>query len=938
MNRRTQELWAEWRHLKDRAAPDEGAQLGEMESLLVRCRREGGATADRASRADLQVLANTIVHEIAVRGGAAFATGIDPYTLDDQDGLTSSVRWDVNLQKTRIFIGRDDILSRVHHSLQKKRPTVLVGAGGIGKTQIALQYLVDPRYCRSYLCSAFVRGETGADLYDAYWRAAFRFGISIGREAGYLNAEAAVREFLGTKEKWLLVIDDATDPEWICREWLPAGFESKGSVLMTSRRQVVAREGSLPIGNVLVGKMTEEDAMRFLTTKLGLAWERLSQQGTKLSGGGPAILGAVACVEDAVTSIRGLARRLNHYPLALDHAATYVSTLVKARIKKGSSLCDSIARGIAEYIQLLDAKDGGCVANTLAQGDLDNPHAPIVPTVEVALDRLRRQAPPRSGQAMQVLKVMSLLGSAPVPGELFFGEVLDVPLERGRQEDIFESAAEESLVDLDRRDGKTCLSMHELIRELLRARMEPKERNDLLGRVIRRLADKSVFPLYRSPTWRNYRVWFPHVEVISKVIVDKDMSSADAGRLLQEAAQYALNDRPLAGEARIWFEKAIEIRDKLAKDAVRSGGVVDDSVCSRDDLACSIHGLGTAFAEGAVRDEITSETVRENLERIENDVKEGGWGVLGKAVSCGLWAREVGEAARGTGLRRSLHLLGRLHRLMGNDEKAKRSFTKAYDFYVPSNLSSEDELPIPTRVEGEIAGRGWVLIQEGQYERGLRFLVLAYNSRCERYGEPCPKPEDRQGSEGRGGDQHAHARTMDLLCELAATLTELGVDDFARLDNTKLGIQAQEPWWDTIRDSLKKLNLRRTEDCWEVLAKAALGGDTNEEPEEAAWRADRNKKYLVRALVGRAVLARNGRDGPEAKKLLDEALRYATESKNNLDQAMVRDHLRQLYVFGLASGSPQAEKEEVERLLGELGIVVGRHETVLKDLRLLYPR
>ena len=149
----------------------------------------------------------------------------------------------------------------------------LEGMGGVGKTQLAIEY-----------------GHQFAGTYDlAWWIDSEQAGL-IGEQFGALGAElgcieagagtaavrAAVLRRLRERGRWLLVFDNAANPDDV-RLWLPGG---SGHVLITSRARgwaeiaapveinVLARPESVAILCHRVAGLGEADAAR-LAVQLG---------------------------------------------------------------------------------------------------------------------------------------------------------------------------------------------------------------------------------------------------------------------------------------------------------------------------------------------------------------------------------------------------------------------------------------------------------------------------------------------------------------------------------------------------------------------------------------------------------------------------------------------------------------------------------------------
>ncbi|KAM5361080.1 hypothetical protein ACJA88_014599 [Fusarium oxysporum] len=217
----------------------------------------------------------------------------------------------VPFSKNDLFVGRDDVLARLRGLLfdEGRRKAALVGLGGIGKTQIALQL-------------AYWIKEKKQD-YSVFWvpalsRASFEQACMQIMDAcdipttnnNKADAVESVRQYLSSKGagKWLLVVDNADDMQtvmgWIGAEKglyrsLPQSDE--GRILFTTRNRKVAV--SVAGRNILdVPAMSRDEARSYFK-------EALIQE--------------VSISEEQVMNC--LLTLLTHLPLAITQAAAYLN-------------------------------------------------------------------------------------------------------------------------------------------------------------------------------------------------------------------------------------------------------------------------------------------------------------------------------------------------------------------------------------------------------------------------------------------------------------------------------------------------------------------------------------------------------------------------------------------------------------------------------------
>src|SRR5581483_4483265 len=138
------------------------------------------------------------------------------------------------------FTGRDEILARLREKLTSTtaggHPQLyaLSGMGGIGKTQIAIEYVY--RYGDTYETILWIRADTSQSLLADFVALAHLLDLPEKRDTDQHATIAAVKYWLCTHRRWLLIFDNVDDPR-IVGEFIPT--RCKGHVLLTTRCQAV---------------------------------------------------------------------------------------------------------------------------------------------------------------------------------------------------------------------------------------------------------------------------------------------------------------------------------------------------------------------------------------------------------------------------------------------------------------------------------------------------------------------------------------------------------------------------------------------------------------------------------------------------------------------------------------------------------------------------
>ena len=241
--------------------------------------------------------------------------------LDEQEtrqlleaSLTAlSPHWQVPFQRNPLFTGREEILEALHTQLHVEQVVALTqsyalrGLGGIGKTQIALEYAY--RYALEYSAIFWIEAETIEHVMSSLLRIVELLQLPERQETDQQRIVAAVQRWLSThNSRWLLIWDNVEDLELLQRLLPPT---RQGATLITTRHQAL---GTLARGMDLAPMEREEGMLFVLRRAKVLEPEATSERMHQLAVSMPA---EYAAAEKLVAAMGGL-------PLALDQAGAYI--------------------------------------------------------------------------------------------------------------------------------------------------------------------------------------------------------------------------------------------------------------------------------------------------------------------------------------------------------------------------------------------------------------------------------------------------------------------------------------------------------------------------------------------------------------------------------------------------------------------------------------
>ncbi len=403
--------------------------------------------------------------------------------LDDQEtrslleaSLTAlSPHWLVPLPRNLFFTGREEILELLHTQLGTHQAVALTqssalhGLGGVGKTQVALEYAY--QHALEYSAVFWVGAETEEQIISSLLRIAEALHLPGRDDKDQQRVVATVQGWLTTHSQWLLIWDNVEDLA-LLDHFLPP--IRQGAILITTRCQAV---GTHARGIDLL-PMKHEEGMLFVlrrakTLESDGIWEHVQRLAVQI----PLQYAAAA---ELVEVVGGL-------PLALDQAGAYI---------------EETECGLPAYLDLFRARRAALLQQR-GEGSRDHP-ASVSTTFTLAITATAGRHP----AVWDLLQVCALIQPDAIPEELFRqgAEHLGATLKAVcgdtlAWDGIVAVACSYSL--LSRQPEEQTLSMHRLVQAVLLDTMTDTEREQWSTRVIKVL--NAAFPEIRTMT--NYVAW-----------------------------------------------------------------------------------------------------------------------------------------------------------------------------------------------------------------------------------------------------------------------------------------------------------------------------------------------------------------------------------------------------------------------------------------------
>jgi tetratricopeptide (TPR) repeat protein/transcriptional regulator with XRE-family HTH domain len=439
--------------------------------------------------------------------------------------------WNVSYRRNPFFTGRETILSQLHEFLTTDKHAVLTqpeaisGLGGIGKTQVALEYAY--RYGAEYQAILWVRGETRELLTSDFAALATLLNLPEKDIQDQSQVVAAVKNWLATLSRWLLILDNVEDLQLI-GEFLP--LEAKGHVLLTTRSQATG-----PIAHyVEVEAMEPEEGALCLLRRAKFLTKDAPLDTTSYTDW---------------TRARAITEAMGGLPLALDQVGAYIE----------ETRC-----GLDEYLALYQTHGSALLRE---RGGLapDHPEA-VVGTFLLSFEKVQQASP----AAADLLRLCAFLAPDAISEDLITEGASELgPILAPVAADplLLNRAIMELLkYSLVRRNpAAQTLTIHRLVQAVLRNEMGvdlQRQWAERAVRVVNQAFPKVEFLTVIYINWQRCERCLPHAQACEALITDYGLAFSEAARLLSKAGHY-LRDRGQFQQAEQFARKALDIDEKV---------------------------------------------------------------------------------------------------------------------------------------------------------------------------------------------------------------------------------------------------------------------------------------------------------------------------------------------------------------------------------------
>ncbi|HEX6242012.1 MAG TPA: FxSxx-COOH system tetratricopeptide repeat protein, partial [Polyangiales bacterium] len=346
--------------------------------------------------------------------------------------------------RNRNFTGRAILLERLEEALRSSSkaavlPQTLHGMGGVGKTQLVIEYIW--RHLEEYDLVWWIPAEQTSSVLASLTQLAERLGLVITDDLAQ-NARTALDALANGGLKWLLVYDNADEVATL-DQLMPS---SGGHIVLTTRN------------------------LEWKTTGLAIEVD-VFQRSESIELLQRRFQGDTNSQRLRTADADQLAEKLGDLPLALEQAAAW---------------CLATSMPVGEYVELLDSQ----IRELLSEGKPAHYPFTVAAFVTIAMQKLRETAKDSGATQLgvataQLFELMSFLGGEPIAISLLrsgkdakVAEPLRTTL--GSSYPLNRIARDLGRYGLAKIDAAQRIQVHRLVQLVLRESLPPKQAEQAL--------------------------------------------------------------------------------------------------------------------------------------------------------------------------------------------------------------------------------------------------------------------------------------------------------------------------------------------------------------------------------------------------------------------------------------------------------------------------
>ncbi|KAH0552892.1 hypothetical protein GP486_006908, partial [Trichoglossum hirsutum] len=465
-----------------------------------------------------------------------------------------------------MFVGREDIMANINKSyeqaaLQSHIRLALVGLGGVGKSQIAIEYAYRVKDSAPHTSIFWIHASNAARFEQGYREIANKVKIP-GRDDPRADMLQLVSEWLSDEKncQWLIILDNADDDSVFFQldEGIGQSIQANdivsgkvplasflpetpnGSVLVTSRNSTAAMN-LVGYDNIIqVKPMDERDALALLKTRIPFG-------------------------EPSESEAKALVQALECIPLAITHAAAYIR-MREPRIT------------ISTYLQLFreSAENQANLLSNKDVRDLRRDHSTrhaVITTWQISFNQIQKT----NSAATDLLALISMFDRQGIPEYLLHDNI-----NRLQFEDAIAPLISFALIRAQ--VGQQSFEMHSLVQLSTRKWLEQNKLLEKWRKESVRIMARA-FPSGAYETWTDCQALLPHSKEVMTYVPSDEDGVLNQATIADKTACYLFHRGEYVAAEKI-SRGAVERREKVL------GPEHPDTLISISILGGALEGLG----------------------------------------------------------------------------------------------------------------------------------------------------------------------------------------------------------------------------------------------------------------------------------------------------------------------------------------------------------
>ena len=445
-----------------------------------------------------------------------------PSVSESENNSIPQAIWNVPYRRNPFFTGREALLQLLHDYLTQAttaaitQPPAITGLGGIGKTQIAIEYA--HRHHNEYNYVLWVNAATPITLIQGFVQIArlLQLPLKEGQDQNIVVED--VKQWLANHDRWFLILDNADDLN-LAHEFLPT--TGKGHILLTTRDSAT---GS--IANFDVEKMDKQESMELLLRRAKILASRAPLSQTSEA--------------DQVTA-SAIVDEMDGLPLAIDQAGAYIEETQCSL----PAYLNAFQQRRSEFLRLR------------GRASKEHPDA-VAATWSLNFEQVEQLNP----TAADLLRACAFLAPDAIPIEMIvtgasqLGPFIQpIAIDPTLLDKSLSVLLHYSLVRRNKDDNT--LSIHRLVQAMVKITMDDANQHEWAERIVQ--AVNQAFPdVIDIDTWPQCKRYLPHAQACAELVKQYSLVFSEAGRLLNLAGYY-LYTHALYVEAEPLLKQSLDI-------------------------------------------------------------------------------------------------------------------------------------------------------------------------------------------------------------------------------------------------------------------------------------------------------------------------------------------------------------------------------------------